>query len=314
MILIHSRSPPSAPLFTFIGTPNAQDSPFCSSARSRSRFLPDVAADIWTCRGSHSEESFNGSRHMNKRIQLRRSVPDEQLLAWRKGYLSTLRHIDPKRRNSGSPKGLSPGNSKTGITGDLYKSVFLWNLPAVACCPGASQWCLTHCYNADDRSDIFPVEEWAENWFWVEEQPDVLSKCIIQQLTSAAPPVAVRVHSSGDFYSQQYVAFWHKIIEALPEVNFWAYTRSWIREDLRLALEQLRRAKNMQLFASVDHTMPAPPTGWRLAVVFNAKLEPQITSKIPELPCPEQVEGGPNCASCGFCIKGGNRGVAFAIH
>jgi Gene product 88 len=263
---------------------------------------------------THPENASQDSSLMSKRIQLRRSVPDEQLLAWRKGYLSALRHIYPQRKSSESPRGLSPGNSKTGATGEIFKSVFLWNLPAVASCPGASEWCLTHCYNADDRPDVFPVEEWAENWFWVEERPDVLSKHIIQQLTCATPPVAVRIHSSGDFYSEQYIAFWRRIIEALPDVSFWAYTRSWVRQDLRLALEQLRMAKNMQLFASVDHTMPAPPAEWRLAVVFNGRLEPRIASEMPELPCPEQVEGGPNCANCGFCIRGGNRGVAFAIH
>src|SRR5229473_3769257 len=104
---------------------------------------------------------------MSRRARLRRKLPDARLLAWREGYLSALRPIEPKRQYSASPRGLSPGNSKTGTTGEIYKSVLLWNLPAVACCPGASEWCLTHCYNGDDRLDIFPVGEWAENWFWV---------------------------------------------------------------------------------------------------------------------------------------------------
>lgn len=36
----------------------------------------------------------------------------------------------------------------------------------------------------------------------------------------------VRIHDSGDFYSREYLHKWFKIIEALPHVQFYAYTKS----------------------------------------------------------------------------------------
>ena len=37
---------------------------------------------------------------------------------------------------------------------------------------------------------------------------------------------AVRIHMSGDFYSQEYFDMWLKICESNPNVEFWAYTKS----------------------------------------------------------------------------------------
>ncbi|MBK6407894.1 MAG: hypothetical protein IPF66_24500 [Holophagales bacterium] len=36
-----------------------------------------------------------------------------------------------------------------------------------------------------------------------------------------------RLHDSGDFFSPPYVDAWYDIAFALPEVSFWAPTRSW---------------------------------------------------------------------------------------
>lgn len=246
----------------------------------------------------------------------RRSQPSEYLIAWRTGYLAALRWIEPREYKSSVPRGLSPGNTKTGTTGECYKTMLVWNLPAVACCPGASPWCMTHCYNGDERSDVFAVGEWAENWFLVEEQPESLTEYMTQQLALAAGPVAVRIHSSGDFYSERYIAFWKSVIRKSPTVDFWAYTRSWSKPELLPALEDLRKAPNLQLFASWDYTMPRPPASWRLALVVNNQTEVPTTFDTPTKPlsCPEQIEGGPNCASCGFCIRADTRGVAFVLH
>lgn len=43
---------------------------------------------------------------------------------------------------------------------------------------------------------------------------------------------AVRIHSSGDFYSQAYFDMWVAVAEQNPSVEFWAYTKSlnfWVR-------------------------------------------------------------------------------------
>jgi hypothetical protein len=37
----------------------------------------------------------------------------------------------------------------------------------------------------------------------------------------------LRLHSSGDLYSQEYANKWIEIVKALPNVEFYAYTKSW---------------------------------------------------------------------------------------
>lgn len=36
----------------------------------------------------------------------------------------------------------------------------------------------------------------------------------------------VRIHDSGDFYNREYLSQWLKVIESLPHVQFYAYTKS----------------------------------------------------------------------------------------
>jgi hypothetical protein len=38
-------------------------------------------------------------------------------------------------------------------------------------------------------------------------------------------PVAIRIHATGDFYSQSYLNKWIEIAAALPSVDFYAYTK-----------------------------------------------------------------------------------------
>lgn len=247
--------------------------------------------------------------------KLRRQHPDEETLRYRERYLRELRTVPRPLTSSAPPLGLEPGNKKLGQSGALYRSVFVWNLPSVVTCPAASPWCLCHCYNADPRTDVFPVEKWLESWALVQEQPSVVAAEIIRQLSSAPRPSAVRLHSSGDFFSVGYISFWNDIISSASDVDFWAYTRSWAIPELKTALEHLRTNRNLQLFASWDSTMPPPPADWRRSLVISsdAVVNPPEINGV-SLPCPEETQGGPTCASCGYCIKRRAGDVIFRIH
>jgi hypothetical protein len=138
---------------------------------------------------------------------------------------------------------------------------------------------------------------------------------IVQQLDEAPGPVAVRVHSSGDFYSTEYIEMWKYIAVAHPAVHFWAYTRSWAVLELQDRLEELHRCPNFQLFASWDESMPAPPLGWRLSIVSEhgtAPLSPVLAQKL--IRCPEEMKLEINCAACSHCIDQNERGVWFTAH
>lgn len=246
-----------------------------------------------------------------------RVIPSKFLLNWRKEFLLKLRMVKPAHPQCFSDICLSPGNSKLGKTGKFYKSVFVWNLPSVVTCPGASSWCLTHCYNADAREAKFPVEEWLKNWWMTLNRPEILKDTIAQQIVDAEKPCAIRIHSSGDFYSKAYINFWIDIISSVDDTFFWAYTRSWADTDLFPVLDKLRSIKNMELFASWDSTMKDyPPTEWRRSYVYidiSSAQEHRIRDSRAFI-CPEQEGTIQDCASCGFCMRKLNKDILFYFH
>lgn len=245
---------------------------------------------------------------------LKREIPNKKIIDWREQFLNNLRNVLPENLDNNSI-GLEQGNSKLGQKGEFYNSVYVWNLPSVSTCPGASEWCMKNCYNADTRTDKFPIEKWQTNWWQVINKKNDLKNYIIKQLKESQEPCAVRLHSSGDFFSVDYINFWFDIIEMNPKVSFWAYTRSWIIDELYLPLRHLNSLKNMQLFASWDYTMSEnPPSDWRKSIVVDSLSGIEKLDKSKDFSCPEQFGEKPNCASCGFCIKASHKNIIFTLH
>ena len=247
-----------------------------------------------------------------RRAKSTRPTPGPEQLDRRAERLRELKVLTPDSLLPTSPEGLEPGNRKTGQFGSRYHTVLVWNLPAVGTCPGASDWCLGCCYNADPRTEVFPVDRWKKNWGWYISNSSALRSRILSQLAAAAQPCAVRIHSSGDFFSNDYIRFWIDIIRHARDTRFWGYTRSWRIDDLRPALEELRTEPNMQLFASWDDTMPPAPAGWRTSVVVDVTVAD--AASLPPLVCPEQTGARSNCASCGFCLEPHPGNVTFFLH
>jgi hypothetical protein len=170
------------------------------------------------------------------------------------------------------------------------------------------------CYTADARVAVFPVTRWSRNLCDWRERPRELQQKILEQVGRAQGPVAVRVHSSGDFFDESYVTWWREIMAAVPGAAFWAYTRSWNVAALRPALEALRTRPNFQLFASWDTDMPAPPVGWRVSEVVRDEPPFSEGAALGSLLCPEQTGRRANCASCGYCMKGHQGNITFFLH
>ena len=110
--------------------------------------------------------------------------------------------------------------------------VYEWNLPTGHTCPFADD-CLVkvdrdsgkflnrsktyRCYAAN--AERFPG---VRNSRWVNFEN--AKKGIIPKLPSTAK--AVRIHASGDFFSQAYFDLWLQFCRDNSEVEFWAYTKS----------------------------------------------------------------------------------------
>lgn len=246
---------------------------------------------------------------MPTRISKRKSPSDSQI-AYRAEELDRLGGLHLEDVASDATPSFETGNGKIGFSGRFYKSIKVWNLPPMATCPGRSTWCSENCYNADPRADVFPIKRWQTNWGLLEKFPEELAAQIATAISAMTRPAAIRIHSSGDFYSQLYVSWWRRIIENAPDVSFWCYTRSWTNSDLIADLEMLRQMPNVQLFASWDHTMPDPPKAWRLSIMASRMNPPHLSG----LDCPEQYYKGPNCANCGYCIRAGEGNVVFDAH
>ena len=137
----------------------------------------------------------------------------------------------------------------------------------------------------------------------------------------------MRIHVSGDFYSEEYIQNWIDIVNGCPSVQFYAYTRSWNTPMLG-KLEELRALPNIQLLASVDQTMPMPPIGWRVAYMATdsrfrgMRCLVQQHSKLCAPNCdgkkhktgPTHIGKLPDCKACGACFIKTLGNIEFAIH
>ena len=72
-----------------------------------------------------------------------------------------------------------------------------------------------------------------------------------------------RLHVAGDFFAPAYAYAWIKLMTENPNVQFFAYTRSWRMPDMVECLQELANLPNMTLLLSCDRDTGYPdPTVW----------------------------------------------------
>ena len=193
---------------------------------------------------------------------------------------------------------LGQGNSKVG-------EVFTFSLPSIETCPGASRWCLDHCY-ADRYEKIRPgCRKAYRGNLRLAQNSDAFRHTMIGILPRIMP--CMRLHVSGDFSDAAYIAAWEAICRAFPQTRFWSYSRSYTVPKLLGPLERLASLKNVNLFASTDPTMPLPPNGWRVAFIDS---DPRAKGIL----CPEQTGQVASCLDCGYCFQRNQGHVIFRVH
>jgi len=193
---------------------------------------------------------------------------------------------------------LGEGNMKVG-------DVFTFSLPSKTTCPGASPWCLKHCY-AHRYEQFRPgcQKAYGENLALTQDPQE-----FVRTMIGVLPRImnAFRIHVSGDFYAAPYAEAWTEICRAFPQTLFWGYTRSWRVPEIQPALEGLRALSNVQIFASVDADMPLPPRDWRRAFVLD---DPRAMGML----CAFQTEEQRQCLVCGYCLRRKHGDVIFRVH
>lgn len=208
---------------------------------------------------------------MDKKLYDKRKKPDCKKEQQRKEIFSTYSELCPQKPQDNRLSGLETGNKKTGKSGRIYDKILVWNIPPRITCPGVSDWCSTHCYNADARKDVYTIDRWCENlWDFHFRLPELKDK-IENQINETTGRCAVRLHSSGDFFSEEYIDFWKEIILEFPKVSFWGYTRTWNVPCLKDNVNELMNLNNMQLFASYDTTMATSVPAIPKSLVFDTR-------------------------------------------
>lgn len=132
--------------------------------------------------------------------------------------------------------------------------VYEWNLPTGHTCPYAKDCKVSvgrhtgkfknesteyYCYAS--KSERFPgVRESRWNNFAISKKSN-----IILEIPKQARHI--RIHASGDFFSQEYFNQWLKIASLNPQIEFWACTKS-----IRFWIKQLKNIpENLTLTASL---------------------------------------------------------------
>ena len=139
------------------------------------------------------------------------------------------------------------GNSKMG------PEVLIFNLSALETCK-PSKWCRKHCYALKGYHTYTSVKKSWRKRLEISKQPDFV-ELAVQELKKKKNFRYVRLHSSGDFYNEEYARKWIKIIKQCPEKLFRTTTK---RTDLGKAIRELDSLPNMIIRESLDTTRPKP--------------------------------------------------------
>lgn len=138
------------------------------------------------------------------------------------------------------------GNSKMG------PEVLIFNLPPIETCM-PSEWCRKNCYGLKNRHRWPSVIKSQQKRLEISKRPDFVRLAVAE--LEKTKRRYVRLHSTGDFYSAEYVEKWIEIARNCPEKLFRTTTK---RTDLGAVLKELDSLPNMIIRESLDPTRPEP--------------------------------------------------------
>ncbi len=224
------------------------------------------------------------------------------------------RSTDRKTANSVTPNGKTPNIANAfGVPSGTEFS-----------CPGATAVCETVCYagklervfkgmriNMTHNFDVLNSSNGRQMVTLLNEIVDEFER----ECERKNADKVFRIHHDGDFFMLRYVNAWKNVMLTHPNIQFWAYTRSF------KFVPSLSGIDNLSLYLSVDeanlndaiNTYRANP--WvklaalgktfddakALLAAMGAKGArcPELNGALPLI----TVNGGA-CLTCGLCVKG----------
>jgi hypothetical protein len=110
--------------------------------------------------------------------------------------------------------------------------VYNFGIPAQDTCIWAGD-CKKYCYASKGAYIWSNVKPAFQARYEVTKRDDFPSLMVAE--INKVKATHVRIHDSGDFYSREYLHKWFKVMELLPQVKFYAYSKSlplFIKERL----------------------------------------------------------------------------------
>lgn len=184
---------------------------------------------------------------------------------------------------------LKPGknNKKLGgvITSKKWRGKTMYSLTLTerATCP-------TTCHHWDDCYGN--NMRFAHRFDHTEDLMPKLEEEIKSLLNKHSNGIVVRLHVLGDFFSEEYVEFWHNMIAAYPRLCIFGYTAREDHDSIGRSIYYMNRDFPSQCVIRHSGNSDADKR-WSYAA------EESYEGK--SFTCPEQTGDVKSCADCGLC-------------
>jgi len=179
----------------------------------------------------------------------------------------------------------------------LGKSVAIFNLPPLKTCT-PTEWCKKLCYAMRGKHGLPNVKVGVAFRLQESKKKGFVGKAV---KAIKGKRKYVRIHASGDFYSEEYVKKWIDIALKCPDTLFLAFTK---RRDLERPIKALAKLKNVKVRESLDCSQTKPTMGLKFAAVDNFKTPRRK----------EVINCAGGCPECGYRCWHENKDVILPQH
>lgn len=176
-------------------------------------------------------------------------------------------------------------------------NMYMFNLPATFDVCGIT---CKGCYAIKEQKRFPNILKSRQLRYEASLQLDFVSK-VKQEITNIRnKPKHFRIHASGEFYNQQYLNNWVRIIQSFPDIIFYAYTKKMKQLDFSLA----KKLPNLIIIDSFHYKK----------LNYGKLNEAPLNAFI----CPHQKGSTAVCGqTCDWCMKkegAEQNGVYFVKH
>lgn len=189
---------------------------------------------------------------------------------------------------------LTNGNRKLG------RDIYNFNLPRTTCV-GRTPLCSKYCYAKGGFFAYPSVKHRMEQNLIESKQSDFVDR-ITSQIGKLKDVKYIRLHSSGDFYNNDYYSKWNQIAKNCPNVTFLAYTKNF-------SVDFSQRAPNFKIYYSIDEST----TKFNKTLDLKAFVFGKGVYSNKHMNYVKDLSGfvcNGKCHECKFCFKS-NKNVCF---